>query len=102
MICDIKYGKNVTYALDDEELNQKLSEIPGNVKPIIGRMKGLGEMDADELFETTMDINQRTLRKITVDDAMAADEIFTTLMGEEVEPRRKFIEEHAEYAELDV
>ena len=59
-------------------------------------------MDADELFETTMDINQRTLRKITVDDAMAADEIFTTLMGEEVEPRRKFIEEHAEYAELDV
>ena len=101
-LYSIKYGKNVTYALDDEELNQKLSEIPGNVKPIIGRMKGLGEMDADELFETTMDINQRTLRKITVDDAMAADEIFTTLMGEEVEPRRKFIEEHAEYAELDV
>ena len=101
-LYSIKYGKNVTYALDDEELNQKLSEIPGNVKPIIGRMKGLGEMDADELFETTMDIHQRTLRKITVEDAMAADEIFTTLMGEEVEPRRKFIEEHAEYAELDV
>ena len=101
-LYSIKYGKNVTYALDDEELNQKLSEIPGNVKPVIGRMKGLGEMDADELFETTMDINQRTLRKITVEDAMAADEIFTTLMGEEVEPRRKFIEEHAEYAELDV
>ena len=101
-LYSIKYGKNVTYALDDEELNQKLSEIPGNVKPIIGRMKGLGEMDAEELFDTTMDINQRTLRKITVDDAMAADEIFTTLMGEEVEPRRKFIEEHAEYAELDV
>ena len=101
-LYSIKYGKNVTYALDDEELNQKLSEIPGNVKPVIGRMKGLGEMDAEELFDTTMDINQRTLRKITVDDAMAADEIFTTLMGEEVEPRRKFIEEHAEYAELDV
>ena len=101
-LYSIKYGKNVTYALDDEELNQKLSEIPGNVKPIIGRMKGLGEMDYDELFDTTMDINKRTLRKITVDDAMAADEIFTTLMGEEVEPRRKFIEEHAEYAELDV
>ena len=101
-LYSIKYGKNVAYALDDEELNQKLSEIPGNVKPVIGRMKGLGEMDADELFETTMDIHQRTLRKITVEDAMAADEIFTTLMGEEVEPRRKFIEEHAEYAELDV
>ncbi|MBR1417148.1 MAG: DNA topoisomerase (ATP-hydrolyzing) subunit B [Bacilli bacterium] len=101
-LFSIKYGKNVTYALDEAELKTKLSEIPGNVKPIIGRMKGLGEMDADELFDTTMDINKRVLRKITVDDAMAADEIFTTLMGEEVEPRRKFIEEHAEYADLDI
>ena len=101
-LFSIKYGKNVTYALDEAELKVKLSEIPGNVKPIIGRMKGLGEMDAEELFDTTMDINKRVLRKITVEDARAADEIFTTLMGEEVEPRRKFIEEHAEYADLDI
>ena len=66
------------------------------------RMKGLGEMDAEELNETTMDINKRVLRQITVEDAIQADEIFNKLMGEEVEPRRQFIETNATYANLDV
>ena len=66
-------------------------------------MKGLGEMDAEELNETTMDINKRTLRKITVDDCVSADAIFEKLMGDEVEPRRSFIEENAKYVQnLDV
>ena len=69
----------------------------------IARMKGLGEMDAEELNETTMDINKRVLRKITVSDCVQADAMFTKLMGEEVEPRRSFIEENARYVKnLDI
>ena len=65
-------------------------------------MKGLGEMDAEELNETTMDINHRVLRKITVDDTIEADAAFSKLMGEEVEPRREFIETNSSYANLDI
>ena len=99
----IIHGKTSKYVLNDEEKDKYLESLGPNVKPVVKRMKGLGEMDASELSESTMDINQRVLRKITIEDAMAADEIFTKLMGEEVEPRRKFIEENAQYVKnLDV
>ncbi len=99
----IKHGKTIKYVLNEEERDAYLASLNPNTKYDMMRMKGLGEMDAEELNETTMDINTRVLRKITVEDAMAADEIFNKLMGEEVEPRRKFIEENAVYVEnLDV
>ena len=99
----IKHGKTIKYVLNPEERDAYLASLNPNTKYDIMRMKGLGEMDAEELNETTMDINTRVLRKITVEDAMAADEVFNKLMGEEVEPRRKFIEENAVYVEnLDV
>ena len=99
----IVYGKNIKYVLDVKERDEYLKTLPENAKYIITRMKGLGEMDADELRDTTMSKEFRILRKITVDDAMGADEIFTTLMGEDVEPRRKFIEENAIYvSNLDI
>ena len=91
----IVYGKNIKYVLSEEEKDEYVKTLPENAKYIITRMKGLGEMDADELRDTTMSKADRILRQITVDDVMAADEIFTTLMGEEVEPRKKFIEENA-------
>ena len=99
----IKHGKTIKYVLNPEERDAYLATLNPNTKYDIMRMKGLGEMDAEELNETTMDINTRVLRKITVEDTMAADEVFNKLMGEEVEPRRKFIEENAVYVEnLDV
>ena len=99
----IKHGKTIKYVLNEEEKAEYLDSLPATTRPDVMRMKGLGEMDAEELNETTMDINTRVLRKITVDDLMKADEIFSKLMGEEVEPRRKFIEDNATFVEnLDI
>ena len=99
----IKHGKTIKYVLNETERDEYLATLSPNTKYDIARMKGLGEMDAEELNETTMDINKRVLRQITVDDAIAADEIFSKLMGEEVEPRREFIADNAQFAEnLDI
>ena len=99
----IKHGKTIKYVLNEQERDEYLATLSPNTKYDIARMKGLGEMDAEELNETTMDIQKRVLRQITVDDALAADETFSKLMGEEVGPRREFIETNATYVEnLDI
>ena len=99
----IKHGKNIKYVLNEQERDEYLATLSPNTKYDIMRMKGLGEMDAEELNETTMDIEKRVLRQITVEDTMAADETFSKLMGEEVAPRREFIEENAVYVQnLDI
>ncbi|MDE5630590.1 MAG: DNA topoisomerase (ATP-hydrolyzing) subunit B [Bacilli bacterium] len=101
----ISHGKTRKYVLTEQEKDAYLNNLPENVRSRaeIVRMKGLGEMDADELNDTTMDIEKRVLKKITVDDCVAADAIFEKLMGDEVGPRREFIEVNAGYAQnIDV
>ncbi len=94
-------GKKTTYLYTDEELERILSEEGGRIE--VQRFKGLGEMDSHELWETTMDPERRTLKRVTIFDAMKADEMFSLLMGDEVLPRRRFIEQHAkEVQNLDI
>lgn len=94
-------GKEVFYAYDDEE-KDKISSEHKESKVVLQRYKGLGEMNPTQLWETTMDPTKRTLKQVTVEDADAANKMFDMLMGEEVPPRKKYIQTHAKLATLDV
>lgn len=97
----VQKGKRIEYAYSDAQLQQVVAEVGENAN--IQRYKGLGEMNPGQLWETTMNPETRTLKKVTIEDALAADELFTILMGDQVEPRKQFIEEHAvEVKNLDI
>lgn len=95
----VQKGKKIAYAYKEQEMDQLRDEFKDGYK--VQRYKGLGEMDAEQLWETTMDPHHRVLKRVTIDDAMEADSVFDMLMGEDVEPRREYIQENAVYANLD-
>lgn len=95
----VQKGKKIAYAYKEQEMDQLREEFKDGYK--VQRYKGLGEMDAEQLWETTMDPHHRVLKRVTIDDAMEADSVFDMLMGEDVEPRRDYIQENAVYANLD-
>ena len=103
-LYQLKKGKEHTYAWNDEERKEWIQKVAaGNESSVnIQRYKGLGEMNSEQLWETTMNPATRTLKQVTIENAVTADEVFSMLMGDEVPPRREFIESHAKYAKLDV
>ena len=102
-LYQVKKGKDVYYTYSEPEQAKLMESLEGKPgKADIQRYKGLGEMDAEQLWDTTMDYNHRTLIQITIEDSAEADQTFSTLMGDKVPPRKKFIEDHAHYANLDI
>ena len=101
----VKFGKQVRFVYTDEERDTLIEEYKAShngKEPEVGRYKGLGEMNPETLWDTTMDPDKRTILKVSIEEAVEADKVFTMLMGDEVAPRKRFIESHAKSANLDI